>query len=90
MSFTGMLVHPTPVYFRWISRVSFLKYGNAALLQNEMQGLVLQHKGSEVPGERVLEHSETDNGLDMWANVGILFGIMMGLKVLNMFLLYGL
>ena len=44
LSFTGFLVSDTPVYFRWISRISYINYGTAAMMQNELQGLKLKQE----------------------------------------------
>lgn len=56
--FSGFLINYTPVFFRWVSKVSFVTYAYSALLQNEMHGLKTHF---DTPGQSTGEASALAN-----------------------------
>jgi ABC-2 type transporter len=38
LSFTGFLITTTPVYFRWLGKISYLTFAYNAMLYNELDG----------------------------------------------------
>ena len=84
ISFTGFLTDNVPVYFRWIARISYLNYCTAATLQNELTGLYLNGPDGElVPAISLFEEFQEPTCLTMWGNIGVLFGILAGCKLLG-------
>ena len=81
LSFSGFMVASVPVYFAWISRISFFSYAQAALVQNEFTGLTLFQGGQPVSALDVLPPTAL-NGLSLWANVGVLAAMVVGMRVL--------
>ena len=39
VAFSGFLISHTPVFFRWIAKMSFVSFAYSALYQNEFDGL---------------------------------------------------
>ncbi|KAL4435933.1 hypothetical protein ABPG77_000695 [Micractinium sp. CCAP 211/92] len=98
LSFSGFLVSAVPVYFRWISKISYLTYAYAAVIQNEFTRINLTTEGGEtVSGTAVYDGSyggsplgPINNGLSIAANVGVLLGITLGARALAFALLFAL
>lgn len=54
LSFSGFLVSAVPVYFRWISKISFLTYAYAASMGNEFNRVTFYTAdGAPVPGSAI-------------------------------------
>ncbi len=76
-----------PVWLSWLKWLSFLKYSFAAIMANEFDNRSLDTSGCAAAGstfcpatgEEVLSFYQTDE-LSMWANIGILFGFVFGLR----------
>lgn len=62
ISFTGFMVRDIPVYFEWISKISYLSIATSTLLKNEFKGLEIDHPNGvdKIEGEDLL----SDEGLD--------------------------
>ena len=61
ISFTGFIVRDIPVYFEWIKKISYLSLATAALLENELKGLSLNHNGIKVSGDDLLGDGPLDD-----------------------------
>ncbi|KAL4859144.1 ABC transporter G family member 9 [Chlorella vulgaris] len=90
LSFSGFIVADVPVYFRWISKISYLTYAYAAVVQNEFNSVTFYTAGGEaVPGSQVLSGgvagvslSQVNNGLNVGENLAVLLGIAVGARSL--------
>lgn len=47
VAFSGFLINHTPVFFRWISKMSFVTFAYSAIYQNELNGLQLKFTGAD-------------------------------------------
>lgn len=58
------------------------RYANAAMFQNEMNGVTLTATdGSPVLGTELASASNLSNDLGVWANIGVLAVIALGCRV---------
>lgn len=98
LSFSGFLVSDVPVYFRWISKISYLTYAYAAVMDNEFSNATFYTKGGEaVPGSKIFNNelpetplSGVNNGLSIAANLCVLLGITLAARALCFLLLLGM
>ena len=63
VAFSGFLINNTPVFFRWIPKISFVTFAYSALYQNELDGLEMHFamptsNNSAAAGKCLLEHSK--------------------------------
>jgi len=78
-----------PVYWRWLTEVSFLGYASQALMVTEYQGLTFECTQQEIDtseclfqtGEQVL-YSRGLDGVDFWQNVWILILLTVVYRIL--------
>jgi hypothetical protein len=82
LSFSGFLVSSVPVYFSWISHASFISYAQAALVQNEFQGLVLYDAAGQPVDALQLLPASVVNGLSIWGNIGVVAAMVVGMRLL--------
>ena len=96
LSFSGFLVSDIPVYFRWARDVSYLKYTYSAIIVSIFENTnfvctqgppLCAAQGLIVPGMEVLPVNVYNN-LGIWTNVGVLFGIAVGTRVLCFTFIY--
>lgn len=74
----------TPAGFEWIKRISYATYGYSALVKNEFQGLTLQEEGGYYTSDATeLIPSNVQTELSLGANVAILFGILVALRIIH-------
>ncbi|KAL4458831.1 hypothetical protein ABPG75_013696 [Micractinium tetrahymenae] len=98
LSFSGFLVSAVPVYFRWITKISYLTYAYAAVIQNEFTRIDLTTEGGETVSGTAVYNSEwsgaplgpVNNGLSIAANMAVLLGITFGTRALAFALLSAL
>ena len=95
LSFSGFLVSSVPVYFRWVSKISYLTYALSAIIVQifDTTEFVCETgngcvEGATIPGSSLIPPS-TDNGLSPGVNLLILLGITIGCRVLTLLLIYG-
>jgi ATP-binding cassette, subfamily G (WHITE), member 2 len=89
LSFSGFLVSDVPVYFAWISRISYLTYAFAAAVKQEFQGVEFVCQGgtpacvagSVVPGAELVP-AQIDNGLSVGVNLAVLLALCAGTRLL--------
>lgn len=90
MSFSGFLVSDVPVYFEWISKISYLTYAYAPIAVSEFGSMdfvctkgppACAQAGLEVPGS-LLVPDTVNNGIAPGYNLLILLGITLGTRVL--------
>ena len=66
------------------------RYANAAAFISEMRGLTLQKTNPvtgmtvDVPGEDLIAESNIDNDLSPWANLAVLAGLLVALRLLTL------
>jgi hypothetical protein len=82
LSFSGFLVANVPVYFAWINRISFISYAQAALVLNEFKGLVLYDAAGQAVEALPLLPASALNGLSVWANIGVVAAMVVGMRLL--------
>ena len=63
VAFSGFLINNTPVFFRWIPKISFVTFAYSALYQNELDGLEMHFatptsNNPAAAGKCLLEHSD--------------------------------
>lgn len=96
LSFSGFLVSSIPVYFQWVSTISYLTYALSAIIvqifnttefvcETDKVGCV---EGQTIPGDMLIPKS-ANNGLSPVINLLILLGITIGCRVLTLVLIYG-
>ena len=74
----------TPACFVWIKRISYATYGYSALVKNEFRGLSLtEEEGFVVADASELIPINIQTSLSEGANVGILVGILLGLRIIH-------
>ena len=95
LSFSGFLVSDVPVYFRWVSKISYLTYAFAAISISQFDSTEFvctsgtncvegqTYQGSEVipPG--------VDNGISPGINLVILLCITIGCRIITFLLIWG-
>lgn len=85
LSFSGFLLARIPVYFVWINRVSYLTYAYAALMDSQLDGLMVMDpsnpEGSWIQANTLTKIS---NGLSMQENVGVLVAIWAGVEAIKL------
>lgn len=89
LSFSGFLVSDVPVYFRWVTKISYLTYAYSAIAvsQFDTTDFVCETgndctKGETYPGSELLP-SSIDNGISPGINLLILLGITVGCRILT-------
>jgi ATP-binding cassette, subfamily G (WHITE), eye pigment precursor transporter len=95
MIFGGFLinVNDIPKYFYWLSYISFFKYGFEALATAHFEGLPMSCSDAIGPickyptGQAVLDQYSLDADA-VWQNVGILFALLVGFRVIAFLALY--
>jgi ABC-type multidrug transport system permease subunit len=91
MLFGGLYINVgnIPPWFVWIYYISMFHYGYEALIINEFQGVTFECPSPPQPcffptGDSVIKNlSMTTPISNIWINVGILFALMIGLKILS-------
>ena len=62
VAFSGFLINNTPVFFRWIPKISFVTFAYSALYQNELDGLQMHFASSNsnpaAAGKCLLEYND--------------------------------
>lgn len=76
-------VRNVPVYFSWVSRISYFSFATDILTANEFDGLQFYDPStsSSVPGEALVP-DVMKTGLSMAGNVLVLGGITLGCRLL--------
>jgi ABC-type multidrug transport system permease subunit len=75
LSFSGFLVSDIPVYFKWVSTISYLTYAYDAVVLSEFGATdFVSSTGEVIPGYKLVP-SNTDNGLSPGVNLLVLLGI---------------
>jgi ABC-type multidrug transport system permease subunit len=94
LSFSGFLVQSVPVYFRWVSKISYLTYALAAIVVSQFNSTEFVcetgegcEQGAVYPGSSLIP-SSVDNGLSPGINLLVLLGITVGCRVLALVLIY--
>jgi len=101
LSFSGYLVRRIPVYFAWIGKVSYFSFASDILVVNEFEGLrftLPPDEAAMVPAHMAAASNNTVDatlfippamrtGLSLPGNMGVLFGITAGLRLLGWLLL---
>ena len=96
LSFSGFLVSDVPVYFRWVTKISYLTYAFAAIGISQFDSTTFVcdvqtpecQQGSSVPGSSVIP-SSIDNGLSPGINLVVLLGITVGCRILGYLAILG-
>lgn len=89
LSFSGFLVSAVPVYFRWISKISFLTYAYAAVVTQEFDDVTfVGENGQAIPGSLLIP-PQISNGLSVGVNLLILLGITLVTRALAFLAIYG-
>ena len=95
LSFSGFLVSDIPVYFRWVSKISYLTYAFAAIAVSQFDTtdfVCSSGKGCEegqvYPGSELIPNS-VDNGLSPGINLVILLCITIACRILAYILIRG-
>ena len=82
LSFSGFLVGSIPVYFAWLGKASYFSYAYAAVVRNELDGLMFIGKnGTLVAGSTLIPKSLQSN-LTAEGNVFVLLGFAVVTRVL--------
>jgi len=93
MLFGGFFINEDsiPVYFSWIAKISFFKYGYEAVSINEWKDKTIGCDPGEVcqttSGNIVLQTLSMDPN-DYWRDVGVLFGLLAGFRFISFLFLY--
>lgn len=95
LSFSGFLVSDIPVYFRWVSKISYLTYALAAITISQFdttEFVCSTGKGCEegqvYPGSELIPNS-VNNGLSPGINLVILLCITIACRILAYILIRG-
>lgn len=95
LSFSGFLVSDVPVYFKWVTKISYLTYAYSAISVSQFSTTefvcetgVDCTEGETYPGSELLPPS-VDNGISPGINLVILLGITIGCRILTFALIWG-
>lgn len=82
LSFSGFIVSKVPVYFKWISKISYLTYAFSGVVIDQFDGFTFHmSSGAPIPGTSIIPAS-VNNGLSVVANLMTLFGIWLGVRAI--------
>lgn len=94
LSFSGFLVSSVPVYFQWVSKISYLTYALSAIVVQIFDNTEFVcetgkgcEQGQTYNGSSLIPPS-ADNGLSPGVNLLILLGITAGCRFLTLALIY--
>lgn len=99
LSFSGFVVSDVPVYFRWVTKISYLTYALAAITISQFDSTTFTcddpegctggySEGDDIPGNELLP-SSIDNGLSPGVNLIILLCIAIGTRILGYIFILG-
>lgn len=95
LSFSGFLVSDVPVYFRWVTKISYLTYAYSAISVSQFSTTTFVCEtgdgcieGESYPGSELLPPS-IDNGISPGINLVILLCITIGCRILTFALIWG-
>jgi len=85
----GFLVSQPKIWYSWFESINFFSYAYTAIIHNQFESLELfdPSTNSTVNGlDYIISVGRVSNSLSMWGNIGVLFAMLVILRILAYFI----